>query len=137
MKTNSKIILGLLGISMSANAETAQIGIPLIKREDLQKISETYNFPDMEKSLLESGIIKELKLREYYLVLPTRLNEETNFAYEENDSYIIEVLKAVKKERVLLNYKKFNEMSSTTQDYSPFIKIDGAKLNDRFIKRAP
>lgn len=137
MKTNSKVILGILGLSISAQAQTANIGVPMIKREDIQKIAEKYEFPDMEKSLLEAGIIQEVKLHDYYIVYPTKLSEEARLAALENDEYIVEVLKSIKKERLVIKLKDYNRMMSTSQDFSPHVKIDQIKTNDRFRRGGP
>lgn len=138
MKPNSKIILSsILGLSLSAQAQNVQIGIPLIKREDLQRISEENDFPEMEKALLESGIIQEVKLREYYLVYPSKLNQQSNWAYSEKDAYILNILNSIKRQRILIEFKAYSKMMSTSQDFSPYVKIDQIKLNDRFQRGRP
>lgn len=138
MRNKEKLILsGILGLSLGVNAQDVKIGIPLIKREEIQKIAEAYKFSDMEISLLESGILKEQKIRDYYVISTNRLKEETKLSLSEDDEYIFNILKEISLRRTVLTVRQFRDMSSSTQDFSPMVKIDGTKINERFQKREP
>jgi len=130
---NKLVITGILGLSVIAHAKNGRVGIPLIKREDIKTLSVLYDFPDMEIRLLESGIIEEVKLREYYVIKSKRLSEETEWASREKNDYIVHILKDIAKEKITISIKDFRKMMAVTQDFSPVatpIVID----NDRFQK---
>ncbi len=128
----------MLGLSLVAQAKDVKIGIPLIKREEIQRIAEANHFNDMETALLESGILKEAKLREYYIVVPNRLKEETTLSLSEKDEYIFNILQNLDKKRTIITLKKFQEMVASTQDFSPAISNLGhKKISERFQKREP
>ncbi len=132
MKTKKQLILSsLLGLSLSAQAQEVKIGIPLVKREDILQMSHDFQFADMEKELLEVGILKEYRLREHYVIDPNRLREEITLSINDEDLETYSLLRELDKERVTVSIRRFNDMMATTQDFSPLIEIDPDRVQKR------
>lgn len=132
MKTKKQLILSsLIGLSLSAQAHEVKVGIPLVKREDIFQMSKDFQFEDLEIELLETGILKEYRLREHYVVDPNRLREEISLSINAEDLETYNLLRELDKERITVSIQRFEDMMATTQDFSPLIQINADRLRER------